>query len=189
MSTRIECLRCGNTLELAPAQLVPVAVACPACSSRLEYVTFPAFGRGIAPGKAADPVMIEGEGACFFHPRKRAHVPCDLCGRFLCALCDLEVSGKHVCPGCLATAKSNGALPAMERHRFIPESAALTLVCAGVVLPIAIITGPLAIYFAARSFTGEGSLVGRRTFAAVTALLLAVLEIAAAIMIFLSWSR
>ena len=189
MSTRIQCLRCGNTLELPPAPTVPVAVACRACSTRQEYVTFPAFGRGIAPGKAADPVMMEGEGACFFHPRKRADVPCDLCGRFLCALCDLEVGGKHVCPGCLTTAKSTGVLLAMERHRFIPESAALSLVCVGIVLPLAIVTGPLAIYFAVRSFTGKGSLVGRRTLAAVIALLLAVLQIAAAIMMFVGWSR
>jgi hypothetical protein len=62
-------------------------------------------------------VISEGEAACFYHPDKRATVPCEACGRFLCALCDVEVGGKHFCPGCLG-AGGKTAKPAMlERAR------------------------------------------------------------------------
>ena len=41
---------------------------------------------------------LDGEASCYFHAHKRAAVPCDGCGRFLCSLCDLNFfSDEGVC--------------------------------------------------------------------------------------------
>ena len=44
------------------------------------------------PGRitVADALLSEGESSCFYHPNKRAVVPCDQCGRFLCTLCRVD---------------------------------------------------------------------------------------------------
>ena len=53
--------------------------------------------RGVEPGRSGERILVEGEAACFYHAEKRATVACSACGRFLCALCDLDFSDHHFC--------------------------------------------------------------------------------------------
>ena len=77
----------------------------------------------------------------------------------------------------------------MERRRFVPESAALCFAALGLVLPLAIFTGPIAIFFTVRSFTTQGSIVGRKTFILVIAMLLVLIQFIVLFMAFVEWMK
>ena len=79
--------------------------------------TFPSVNRSIQAGPASERVLAEGEAACFYHAEKRAVVPCNGCGRFLCAVCDIELQGKHFCPACVESGAIKGGIPELERGR------------------------------------------------------------------------
>jgi hypothetical protein len=113
---------------------------CGKCNRSTQLFVFPALSRRIAPARA-DNVMIEGESACFYHAGKRAVIPCDLCGRFLCGLCDLEFAGQHLCPQCLEAGSRKGHLQSLERSRtrwdqIASASALLPLVFCWILLPV-----------------------------------------------------
>src|SRR5882672_11172949 len=98
----VTCPRCHTIL---PEQVINTGTVdpCPACSIPIQVEVFPAFFKPVEPGSAGETILVEGEASCFYHPKKRASVPCGSCGRFLCALCDVELKGGHICPTCLET--------------------------------------------------------------------------------------
>src|SRR5437016_10234951 len=101
------CPRCKAPLAetvFNQARFVP----CPACASPLQVEVFPAFFRPITVGRDGEALLVDTESSCFYHPQKKASVPCDACGRFLCALCDCELHGQHYCPTCLETGRKKG---------------------------------------------------------------------------------
>lgn len=112
----LACPSCGATWPYAAMDLATLQ-NCPRCSKETRLVLFPAFDRPVAVGATAQAVVMEGEATCFFHPQKRAHVPCDGCGRFLCALCELDLGGKHLCAQCLEAGTKKGSLDTLERSR------------------------------------------------------------------------
>jgi hypothetical protein len=151
---------------------------CPACGTPLRIEVFPALFREAVSGPSAQPVMIEGESSCFFHPQKKAVVPCGGCGRFLCALCDCEFGAQHFCPACLEAGKSKGKIKALENERSRYDSIALGLA----VLPIVffyftIVTAPVALYVAIRYWNKSHSLVHATRIRLVLALILSLLQI------------
>jgi len=104
---------------------------------------------------------------------------CDVSGRFLCALCDVEFNGQHVCPACLQSSKQKGRLPQLESSRATWDSAAL-LISLGplIVFPAVIATAPIAIGVAIISFFKPGSIVPRTRIRAGLAIVLSLVEIA-----------
>ena len=70
-------------------------------------------------------MLVDGEASCFYHPAKKAVLPCESCGRFLCAVCDVEMNGQHLCPACLASGKKKGRLKQLENRRTLYDSLAL----------------------------------------------------------------
>jgi hypothetical protein len=119
----------------------------------------------------------ESEGGCFFHSENKARLPCEICGRFLCSLCDLEIQGMHLCPSCLDSGRHRQNLEILVQKRFIPDRAALVLVIYPLLFyPILVVTAPAALYFAVRSLSSSSSLVPaghrrRAVFAGALALL------------------
>jgi hypothetical protein len=92
--------------------------ACPLCANPLQVVLFPAFVHGTGASAArAEAVVAEGQSACFYHQDKLAVTPCDACGRFLCALCDIELQGRHLCPACLEAGAKSRRIETLERAR------------------------------------------------------------------------
>ena len=91
---------------------------CPQCRRAVEVTLLPGFGRELHPGRPGADRILESEPACYFHPAKKAEVPCELCGRFLCALCHLEVLGKSICPACLGEASRKPGASLIERERW-----------------------------------------------------------------------
>jgi hypothetical protein len=127
--------------------------------------------------------MEEGESACFYHAEKRAVVPCDQCGRFLCSLCNIELDGKHFCPACLETARNKGNIRVLERGRTRYDQIVWSLLI--VPLPLctmaAPITASVALALALWHWRSAPSLVANTRLRLVLALVLGVMELGAAI--------
>jgi hypothetical protein len=127
----------------------------------------------------AEPLLVDSESSCFYHPGKKAAIVCDGCGRFLCALCDLELNGKHLCPGCLDTGQKKGKFQDLENSRVLYDRMALIVA----VLPLlfvwtSVIGAPVALYLAVRYRKAPCSITGKSNLRFVVAAVLAVLQIA-----------
>jgi len=156
----------------------PEPTPCPVCGVPLQVEIFPALFRPVARGRDGEAVMIEGESSCFYHPQKKAVVPCQGCGRFLCALCDCELHGQHFCPACLEVGRQKGKIKSLENQRTLYDGIALSLA----VLPIlifyfTIVTAPIALYVALRYWNAPRSIVHRTKTRYVVAIILASLQI------------
>ena len=126
---------------LLPEESSDSTTACPKCNRQTRVITFPALTRPASTFTPAEAVILAGEAACFYHPQKRAQTPCDLCGRFLCAMCDLEFGGQHLCPQCLETGAKKGRLQALERERkrwdqIVVATLVVPLIFCWVLLPV-----------------------------------------------------
>jgi hypothetical protein len=99
---------------------------CPYCDKQLFIRIWPVF----RPNTNAA-VALSDQATCFFHPDKAFQACCQRCGRFVCALCDLQLGAEHVCPTCFERGRGNpGADPgkAEWRHRdVLYDSIALTV--------------------------------------------------------------
>jgi hypothetical protein len=55
-------------------------------------------------------IVDDKEASCFYHPGKKAEAHCSYCGRFLCALCDVDFDGKHLCSACIQAGRTKGTI-------------------------------------------------------------------------------
>ena len=167
-----------NTGKLTP---------CAVCGSPVQAEVFPALLRPETRGVDGERVLLEDEAGCFYHPQKKAVRPCDGCGRFLCALCDCELNGRHYCPACLEAGRKKGKIQSLENHRINYDSMALALVlwplvpCLTVIFYFlyvaSIFTAPAAIFIAIRHWNSPRSLVHRTKARFVIAIIIGVLEL------------
>jgi hypothetical protein len=156
----------------------PDLAPCPACGVPVQVEVFPALFRPVARGRGGEAVMVEGESSCFYHPQKRAVVPCEGCGRFLCALCDCELQGEHFCPACLEVGRQKGRITRLENRRTLYDGIALSLALLPMLIfYFTIVTAPIALYIAIRYWNAPRSLVHRTKLRLVLAIILAVLQI------------
>jgi hypothetical protein len=178
MNTLVQCPKCHawllegifNQPELSP---------CPACGVPLQVEIFPALFRKIAPGQSGETVVVEGESSCFYHPQKKAVLPCDGCGRFLCALCDCQLNSQHFCPACLEAGRTKGKIKSLENQRTLYGSIALSLAFYPILIfYFTIITAPMALFVAIRYWKSPPSLVNRSKTSFVIAIIFALLQIA-----------
>jgi hypothetical protein len=156
----------------------PDFVPCPSCGAPLQVEICPALFRPATRGRDGEPLMVEDESSCFYHPQKKAVVPCQGCGRFLCALCDCELHGEHFCPACLEVGRQKGRIKRLENQRTLYDAIALSVA----VLPLlifyfTIITAPIALYLALRYWNAPRSIVHRTKIRLVLAIVLATLQI------------
>ncbi|MBI5724491.1 MAG: hypothetical protein HZA50_11070 [Planctomycetes bacterium] len=150
-------IRCTGCWSWLPTRFFNVGggVRCPACRNRLEVCVFRSLFRSESKGRAAQKLDQDGLASCFFHPKKKAVVPCDRCGRFLCTLCDVDWADQHVCPACIEAQLDNPA--GADDHavrKTLYDRIALGLAVLPAILfitlPLTAITAPAAIYFAVR---------------------------------------
>lgn len=184
-SVAAACPSCQNSLPGALCNIGSVA-HCPACDSAIQVEIFPAFFKPVSAGQKAETLLEEGVSSCFYHSQKKAVVPCDACGRFLCALCDLDFNGRHLCPACLQSGKKKGDLPELENRRTIYDSAALTTALLPLLMwPVTLVTAPLTIFLAILSFRRPSSLIPRTRIRAWLALMFGLLQIAGWVALFI----
>ena len=188
--TTLPCPCCRVALPLLTLDLNP-AVRCPACQSELEIFAFPALLRSAVEGVAAAPVVVEGEAACFFHPQKKAAVHCEECGRFLCALCDVDLNGKHFCPACLASGQKKGRLQTLERTRTRYDNLALYTAIGPLVLCFfgVVLTAPVTLFLVIRYWKAPPSLVDLSRVRLVVAAVLAVIEFPLGIALWMAMNK
>jgi hypothetical protein len=156
---------------------------CPRCRRAFTATLFPALFRTFEGGRPGEHIAEGSQAACFFHASRRAVVACDLCGRFLCTLCDLPVGGRHACPTCLAEGTETQSLPALGSARrqtvLLYDNIALALA----VLPLpcwyfTALTAPVALFVVLRYWNRSASPVPRGRGRFVLAATLALLQIA-----------
>ena len=165
---------------LLPVQFLNASgpAPCPACSVLSEVQVFPALFRAFAPAHAGETVMEDVEAGCFYHPLKKAVVPCAACGRFLCALCDCELHGQHLCPACLEAGRKKGKIKSLENRRVLYDSIAIALTLVPLLIFwFTIVTAPLALFIAIRHWNTPTSIIHRTKIRFILAIVLASLEI------------
>jgi hypothetical protein len=151
---------------------------CSGCDRYIQAELFPAFFRESGPVQGPEDVLIEGESTCFYHPAKKAILPCSGCGRFLCSLCDCDLSGQHFCPTCLETGRTKKKIKNIERERTRYDNIALSLVFFPMILfYVTFITAPIAIIVAVRHWNSPPSMIHRTKTRYVVAIILAALQV------------
>jgi hypothetical protein len=137
----------------------PSLAVCNSCGVKSRADVFPAVNR--PPGTAIfNEAVATGteatsgtEAGCFYHPPKKAVVHCSVCGRFLCALCDLEINDRHFCAACLEIGLQEKTITHLENHRVLYDKIALFLSIipfSFVLWFFSILTAPAAIFVAIR---------------------------------------
>lgn len=177
MNSPVQCPKCRATL-LEGIFNLPDLSPCPACGVPLQVELFPALFRKINPGQSGEAILVEGESSCFYHPQKKAERPCDGCGRFLCALCDCELSGQHYCPGCLESGKTKGKIKSLDNQRTLYDSIALSLaIYPLLIFYFTLITAPMTLFVAVRYWKSPPSIVRRTRIRFIAAIILALLQL------------
>lgn len=173
----VACTKCRAALPPALYNALEPR-ACPACGARAQIHVFPAALRPPGPSSTGEAVLVEGEASCFYHPAKKAVLPCESCGRFLCAVCDVDLNGQHLCPSCLASGKKKGKLRQLQNRRTLYDSLALAVALYPMLLVWPSILGaPVALYIAIRYWNAPSSLVARGKWRFIVAIILALLQI------------
>ncbi len=173
----IQCPACRASV-LEGVFNVPEMVPCPACNVRLQIEVFPAFFRPAATAREAESILLEGESSCFYHPQKKAVLPCEACGRFLCALCDCDVAGRHFCPSCLEAGRTKRKIKGLENRRTLYDGVALSVALYPMLFfYFTLISAPIALFVAIRHWKTPLSIVPRTKIRYVVAIILATFQI------------
>ena len=120
----IICPGCSG--EVAPVEGKSGWQNCPYCERALQIRVWGSVHQN---NNAAG--AISDQATCFFHPDKAYQACCQRCGRFVCALCDLQLGAEHVCPACFERGRVQsgaGTGTAEWRHRdVLYDSIAVTV--------------------------------------------------------------
>jgi hypothetical protein len=183
----IQCTKCDVSL---PVELLnaPGLSACPQCGALIRVDAFPALVNQPASTQEGEKLVMDSEAGCFSHPRKKAVVPCASCGRFLCALCDVEIGGRHLCPLCLETGKKKRTIKNLENHRVLYDNGALSLSVLPLILVwVTIITAPMSLYYAIRPRNTPTSILPRTKVRFIIAIIFSLLQIGGWALLFTKW--
>ncbi len=174
----IACSRCGAQM---PASHVNTSKLerCPSCSVHIRVDAFPALLRKLPADATVGALRVDHEAGCFYHPQKKVVAHCSACGRFLCALCDVELAGSHLCMACLAAAKKNRKIRNLENERVLYDSIALLLATVPLLFfYVTILTAPVALFIAVRHWKSPSSIIPRTRIRSIVAIFFATLQIA-----------
>ena len=172
----VHCSKCQTPLEddsFAGGQFV----SCAGCGALLQADIFPA---NAAPSDCAltPEEKQEGEASCFFHPSKRAQTTCSSCGRFICALCDMELEGRSICPVCLESGAKKKKFADLENERTLYDHIALSVAALPMIFVWpTIVTAPAALFLVFRYWKAPCSIVEKKRWRFVAAFAFAALQI------------
>lgn len=120
----VPCPSCGG--DVAPFDTETGWQSCPSCANRLQACLWPVVRQNTAAAAA-----LLDQATCFFHPDKAFQTCCQRCGRFVCALCDLQLGAEHVCPACFERGRAtSGAEAGKAEWRYrdvLYDSIAITI--------------------------------------------------------------
>jgi hypothetical protein len=100
--------------------------SCPFCQKWLQIRAWPIVRQNTNAVSA-----LSDQATCFFHPDKAFQACCQRCGRFVCALCDLQLGAEHVCPTCFERGRADSGAEASKAewryHDVLYDSIAFTV--------------------------------------------------------------
>ena len=173
----IYCTKCTKTLNTETYNSWRTE-QCPSCGASLIVYAFPALYKIIPEGSPAEPLLVDNEASCYYHPNKKAVIPCSLCGRFLCALCDVEFNGRHLCMSCLESSGKKKMVRNLENHRVLYDSIALWISTVPmIIIYFTIITAPLVLFMVFRYWKAPSSILPRTKLRFIAAFIVAGLQI------------
>jgi hypothetical protein len=118
----VRCPGCAGEIVAVDAEWQ----TCSYCEKQLQIRVWPVVRQN---NNAA--TALSHRATCFFHPDKAFQACCQRCGRFVCALCDLQLGAEHVCPACFERGRSTfDAEPGKAEWRYrdvLYDSIALTV--------------------------------------------------------------
>jgi len=175
---KLTCLKCGRHLDVEDAAQDDT-MHCRACGTAHEVHVFPAYFDDHESAHAGRRLVIDSEASCYHHPSKQAEVVCDVCGRFLCALCATEFRGQQLCLGCLTGLQNASSQSRLDNRRVLYDDIALALAALPILIwPFTLVTAPIALFLVLRYWRrGPTSIIPRTRIRYVIALLLAGLEL------------
>ena len=173
----IACTQCKKPLDLNRLNKGGM-VKCISCGSLMQMDVFPALFRELPTGNSGEELVDDDDAGCFYHPQKKAVTPCSSCGRFLCALCDVELNGKHLCLSCLEAGKKKKKIKNLENHRVLYDSIAFSLSIVSILLWfVTFVTAPVVIFMTIRYWKAPGSIIPRTKIRYIAASVIAVLQL------------
>lgn len=173
----LTCRSCRKPLPWTACN-TPELSRCPSCQAPIYLIVFPAMLHPVGPGRAGETLLIEGEASCYYHSSKKAVVACSSCGRFLCALCDIDLNGEHLCSVCLEAGSKKRNIRSLENRRVLYDDLALSLaIVPMLIFYFTLITAPIVLYLSIKYWKAPSSLIPRTRIRFVFAILIAVLQI------------
>ena len=138
------CPGCNG--DIAPLETRTGWQTCPFCQKRLQILLWPALRQN-----TSATVAMPDQATCFFHPDKAFQACCQRCGRFVCALCDLQLGAEHVCPTCFERGRADSGQNAGKaewRYRdLLYDSIAVTIGWGWIIIwPVFVVALPTAIF-------------------------------------------
>ena len=188
IGAELPCPKCGRLLDPALAWHDEETGACRECRTHFDFVGFPAL-RERHVGAVPKAVVLTEHATCYHHAENQAEAICEGCGRFLCSVCAIRFAGRLLCPGCIQAATKTDANSIGSRVLYEGIALALALLPL-LVWPTSLVTAPRALATVIYGWRKPRSLVEGGRAKLVVAGLLAVLEIAGWVVLFLSmWLR
>ena len=173
----ISCPRCKTPLSTQALNTFALA-PCSACNEPIRADVYAALFRKLPTGSNGAPLQSEAEASCFYHPAKKAAVACSSCGRFLCALCDVDFNDRHLCPACLEKGKTKRKIKNLENQRICYDTIALSIaLISSLFIWPTILSAPIVLYMVIRYWKAPGSIIPRSKIRFVLAFLIAGLQI------------
>lgn len=154
----------------------PDLVKCPGCDVSRRVYFFPVIATGVEAAPKSEAIVVSDDASCFYHPKKKAVVPCASCGRFLCALCDVEHMGRHVCMTCLE--KDHVESDDFRREYMAYDQLALSLSVVTVIFSfLSLLVLPYVVFLVIRHWNTPVTVFGRRRWVFGLALFFASLQL------------
>ena len=181
-ATTFECRKCASALPVESINS-NVIIPCLSCGTRARVNVFPALFKAPEKPHTPDRIVMDKESSCFYHPEKKAVIPCDHCGRFLCTLCDVTYGERHLCPACVEQGADSITETPTENEYTYYDNIAL-LLAFGPILSmifwfITPITAPLALFVVVRYWKRPLSTMPRRRWRYGVAALFAIAQMGA----------
>ena len=179
----ITCTQCKTPIN-SQALNTYALTACVSCGTPIRADAYPALFRKLPSGQGGAPIQGE-EASCFYHSAKKAAVACSACGRFLCALCDVEFNDRHLCPACLEKGKTKRKIKNLENHRVCYDTVALAvaLISTLFIWPT-ILSAPVVLFMVVRYWNAPSSIIPRSKIRFILAFVIAGLQIAGWVLFF-----
>ncbi len=175
----IYCTKCEAPVDVNDIN-TKIFVACRSCGARSRTDVFPAISPPDDAVQTAEQVIVTDDASCFYHPKKQAVVHCTSCGRFLCALCDVEIDNTHLCFSCMETGKKKSKLNDLETNRTIYDGFALRVALYPILMwPFTLITAPIALFMVIKYWKAPTSIIKRTRIRFIAAFIIAFAQVAA----------